>query len=233
MRSIYKTVLTTLILLSASALYAQTSSFDVRFTGGLNLSSLSFENNDIPGNRIKPGMNVGFLGTYTTQGGVFLQSGLIFTTKGAKIKGEIPLGFSSGILYPGEKPVLTSRLMYLQVPIQVGGNISLSPDTKLFAKAGPYLAYGVGGKTRLEGHIIYGDAIDTQPLEEPTFGDRGLRKFDYGLGAGLGIDLGEVILEVNYELGLKDIAPVETRYIPFYDSSYKNRNLFLSISFKL
>lgn len=46
-------------------------------------------------------------------------------------------------------------------------------------KGGPYLAYGVGGKTKIDGVSEKAD----------TFGDDGLKRFDAGLGLELLLNL--------------------------------------------
>ncbi len=217
-----------------SASLAQDSPFDFAFRAGLNLSYLSFDKGEVPGKRIKPGVNVGLATNYHASESLFLQTALTFTTKGARIRGEVPLGFE-GVVVNGrtEKPELMSQQMYVQVPLHIGYKIPLTPGKKFTVQAGPYAAYGVAGKTRLTADVLYGDYIDDMPMEEKTFGERGLQKLDYGAGAGIGLDLGEAIISLNYELGFRNIAPKGITYIPFYhDTSYKNRNLCLQVDFR-
>lgn len=215
---------------------AQQSPVDLTLRAGLNLSSLSYDNVSVPGNRIKPGFNLGFSASYPAGKDLFLQSALTFTTKGTRIKGDIPLGFPEMILVDGRTvhPMLTSQQMYLQIPIHLGYKLPLKSGKKLILQAGPYAAYGIGGKTRLTANILYHDYIDDTPLEVNTFGKRGLQKMDYGADAGVGLDLGSLIISLNYELGLRNIAPTGISYLPFYgDTSYKNRNLSLQVDFRL
>jgi len=234
MKHISLSPLLLLIFILPSAGLAQQSSFDFTLRAGLNLSYLSFDNEEVPGKRIKPGVNIGLAANYHTSESLFLQTALTFTTKGARIRGNVPLGFE-GIVVEGRttKPELTSQQMYVQVPLHIGYKIPLTPKKKLTVQAGPYAAYGVAGKTRLAANVLYGDYIDDTPMEEKTFGERGLQKLDYGAGAGIGLDLGETIISLNYELGLRNIAPTGITYIPFYhDTSYKNRNLCLQVDFR-
>ncbi len=235
MKHISLSLLLLLIFILPSAGLAQQSPFDFTFRAGLNLSYLSFDNEGVPGNRIKPGVNLGLAANYHTGENLFLQTALTFTTKGARIKGDIPLGFPGNVVVSGrtETPMLTSQQMYVQVPLHVGYKIPLTSEKKLTVQAGPYAAYGVAGKTRLAANVLYGDYIDDTPVEANTFGGRGLQKLDYGAGAGIGLDLGSTIISLNYELGLRNIAPTGVTYIPFYhDTSYKNRNLCLQVDFR-
>lgn len=223
-----------LIFILPSASLAQQSSFDFALRAGLNLSYLSFDNEEVPGKRIKPGVNLGLAANYHTGENLFLQTALTFATKGARIRGDVPLGFE-GVVVNGRTttPELTSQQMYVQIPLHVGYKIPLTPEKKLTIQAGPYAAYGVAGKTRLIANVLYGDYIDDTPVEANTFGGRGLQKLDYGVGAGIGVDLGATVVSLNYELGLRNIAPNEITYIPFYhNTSYKNRNLCLQVDFR-
>lgn len=235
MKHISLSLLLLLIFILPSAGLAQQSSFDFTLRAGLNLSYLSFDNDEIPDKRIKPGLNLGLAANYHTSENLFLQTAVTFATKGTRIKGDVPLGFPEGVVVNGrtETPTLTSRQMYVQVPLHVGYKIPLTPEKKLTIQAGPYAAYGVAGKTRLEADVLYGDYIDNTPVEANTFGGRGLQKLDYGAGAGIGLDLGATIISLNYELGLRNIAPTGITYMPFYhDTSYKNRNLCLQVDFR-
>ncbi|MVM28666.1 outer membrane beta-barrel protein [Spirosoma sp. HMF4905] len=232
MKKIYNPLLIVLLVITGFTSLAQNSPFEFGVKGGLNLSSLSFNNNTIPTNRIKPGVNIGFTTTYNFRQNFFLQSGLSFTTKGAEIKGEAPMGFDYNLVYPGREAVLKSNQLYLQVPIYAGYRLDVLPGTRLVLTAGPYVAYGIGGKTQLTGDILYGDMIDYSTLEEKTFASRGLERFDVGIGTGIGVDFGRAIVGLTYELGLKDIGPSGTVYWPFYSNSYKNRNASLSLEYK-
>ena len=221
------------MLLPGFTLSAQNATFEFGLKGGLNLSSLSLNNDNLPNHNVKTGVNVGFTANYNFSKKLFLQSGISFTTKGTKIEGEAPLGFDYRILSSGREAFMKSNQRYLQAPVYLGYKIDLMPGAKLVLNAGPYFAYGIGGKTQLTGDIIYGDMIDYSTIEEKTFDSRGLKRFDFGVGTGIGVEFGRTILGLNYELGLKDIGPTGDPYFPFYRNSYKNRNGSLTLEYKL
>ncbi|GAB4029955.1 porin family protein [Spirosoma jeollabukense] len=233
MTTMYRPLLTAFLLLTGFTLSAQDAPFEFGLKGGLNLSSLALNNTTLPNHNIKTGVNAGFTAKYKFSHNLFLQSGLSFTTKGTKIKGEAPLGYEYRILMPGREAFMQSNQRYLQAPVYLGYKIDLKPGTKLVLNAGPYFAYGIGGKTQLTGDIIYGDMIDYSTVEEKTFDSRGLKRFDFGVGTGIGVEFGRTILGLNYELGLKNIGPTGDPYFPFYKNSYKNRNASLSLEYKL
>ena len=77
------------------------------------------------------GMDYGFSEKWS------LQSGLMISSKGWKYKEE------------GEK--MTFRPIYLDIPILAAYKFNISDNTKFVINAGPYLAFGLGGKAK------YGD----------------------------------------------------------------------------
>lgn len=231
MKHRYRATLMSLFILSAFGLSAQ--SLQIGLKVGLNASSLQLQDPSIPNNRTKLGLNLGATATYYLRSNLFLQSGLSLTSKGMHLTDNSSLGFGDQLLLPGREASLISRQWYLQAPLYLGYAIPLRPTTKLIFNAGPYLAYGLFGKTQLTGDIIYGDMIEYSTWKEPTFGERGLQRVDVGLGMGVGLEVGRATIGITYELGLRDISPTQAAYIPFYAGSYKNRLVSLSIQHRL
>lgn len=229
MRHFFGLALTTLLLTTAFTLSAQNRPFEFGLKAGLNRSSLAL-NNDLPS--AKFGVNIGLTATANFSKNVFLQSGLSLSMKGAKIEGKAPIGFPGWALVAGKDAQLISNQLYLQAPVYLGYKLALTPGTKLVISAGPYVAYGLGGKTKLTGDIIYGDMIDHGTIEEQTFGSRGLQRLDLGIGTGIGVDFGQTVVGFTYEAGFRDIRPQSDTYFPFYVSSYKNRNASLFVEYK-
>ena len=46
---------------------------------------------------------------------------------------------------------VTINQLYLELPLMVGARIHTASNFDLLFKGGPYLAYGVGGKTKIDG----------------------------------------------------------------------------------
>jgi hypothetical protein len=232
-RNTYPLLMTSLLLMSHLNLLAQHKSLQVGLKGGLNLSSLQLADPAIPAGRAKLGVSLGATVSYYFKTNLFLQSGLGLTSKGMKLTGTSSLGFGDDFVQPGRQASLVSQQWYIQIPLYLGYALPLGSTTKLILNAGPYVAYGLGGKTKLTGDIIYGDMIDYSTWEESTFGPRGLQRLDVGIGAGVGLELGRATIGLSYEAGLHDIRPTQLAYIPFYASSYRNRLASLSIQHRL
>lgn len=60
----------------------------------------------------------------------------------------------------------------------------------------PYLAYGVGGKTKIDGVSEKAD----------TFGDDGLKRFDAGLGLGVAFEFGNIVVGVETGTSFTKVA---------------------------
>lgn len=132
---------------------------------------------------------------------LYILTGLDFQTKGAKYKPES----SASIKY---------NPMYLQMPAHIGYKLSLAPSLKLVVNAGPYIAYGIGGKAK-------GGDEDLK-----LFSDEGtLKRLDYGVGGGIGVELGWLSVGGGYDLGLANISDTDGGKI-------RNRNAYVTVGIK-
>lgn len=169
--------------------------------GGVNASNLNGQDN----NKAKIGFNVGVLADYDFAPNVGLQSGLFATTKGFKYK-------ENSLEY-------TDNLVYVQLPVHIAFKVDVTPGTKVFLHGGPYFAYGVGGKRSLAVGSFEGSS-------DKVFGDGTFqyKSFDAGLGIGAGIELGQLLFDLGWDMGLVDISNSS--------KSIKNQNAYLSVGFK-
>jgi hypothetical protein len=223
---------TGLLLLAASASQAQTSlSFGPRL--GANLTTFSYSGNaaGFGDTSYKLGVQVG--GTLNLSfGKVAFQPSLLFSQKGAQLKGAEQLPLGSGITQVSA--TLKPRLNYLELPLNVVYTTGGDHGFQVFA--GPYLAVGIGGGGS------YKVSIDsTDPLyslyngEYPgsltvEYGDRQndnsstgtgsisgtpaitytAHRFDAGLNAGVGYRVGPVQAQLGYGLGLVNFVPKDS-----------------------
>lgn len=157
---------------------------------------------DVSGNNAKIGFHAGILADFDFSYNSAIQSGIFFTTKG--FKGE------------GNEKV---NSMYLQLPVHYAYKLDVSPGTRIVFHGGPYVAYGIGGK------ITNGGEMD-------TFGNEGIfKRFDAGLGIGVGAEFGPMLLDLGWDFGLLDIVN-EDLFGEFDLGSVKNMNAYLSIGYK-
>lgn len=142
---------------------------------GVNFSNLTGDGDTkaLTGFTLGVGMDYGFSENWS------LQSGLMFTSKGFKVK-----------------DAFKARPIYLDIPILAAYKFNISDNTKFVINAGPYLAFGLGGKVKYDGG---GD--------EKVFGDDGWKRFDLGIQYGIGLELSDrYLINLTGQNGFIDVA---------------------------
>ncbi|MBN2614181.1 MAG: PorT family protein [Bacteroidales bacterium] len=181
-------------LMAFFALFAVSGQAQVKFgiQGGLDLSKmeintpgLNFDTKDITG------YSVGLISEFKFGDRFLLQPGLLYAVKGTK--------------YTFVGAETTVKPSYLEVPVNLVYQIDMKP-TKLLLFAGPYFAYGIGGKYNFNGD-------NTSKIKYGTGSGNDLKPFDYGLNFGAGLDLSRFELKAQYGLGLANLSPVSSNTI--------------------
>lgn len=175
---------------------------NVYLKGGVNFSSAYDVKPNMFDKDFKAGFSLGVQLDRKLDHHLYFQSGISFTTKGVEFN---PKG--------NDKPTKINQ-MYLQLPLALAYKFHLDRKTYLVLNLGPYIAYGIGGKID-----------DGSAKEHNSFGKARLRRFDTGLLGGIGLEVDRVLLGLNYEYGLLDIAQPKK-------NSYKNQNISISLGYK-
>jgi hypothetical protein len=181
------------MLTLVSESYSQT--FGIK--GGLNFANMTYSGEGTSASaKSIIGIHVGPVADIKLLENLSFNAGLIFSIKGTKTEG------SSGV---------TSTLNYLVVPLNIAYKFPISESAKFFLQAGPYVGYALSGKAK------YSDVT-----ENVKFGEKGgMKRGDFGLGFGAGLEFGVIVASLNYELGLSNLID---------DSNYKSKNKVLQIS---
>lgn len=97
----------------------------------------------------------------------------------------------------------SERRDYLQLPIMAKFAWNIGKDVRLHVAAGPYLALGIGGKSKNKVVEMFGnwDYEVTQSVSNPFEGN-GYRSFDWGATFNVGADIKRFTLGIGYDLGL-------------------------------
>lgn len=195
---------------------AQEKKVELGVKGGMNISNFS---GDVQNTDAKIGFNVGVTLDYAFTNELYLLTGLEFTTKGAKTNvSESEYEYQNGYGYEHIEVIKgTFNPMYLQIPIHIGYKLDVTENTKLVFRAGPYIAYGVGGKVSAK-----------QANEKESIGifRTGLMKnFDFGLGLGVGAEFGKIGVNLGYDFGIINTWDVN-------EGSVRNGNFAISLGYK-
>ncbi|MBP5456647.1 MAG: PorT family protein [Paludibacteraceae bacterium] len=190
--------------------------FGVRM--GFGLSTLSgegyFDDTDPIFN-----LNVGAAVMYGLSPKVDLETGLYYTKKGFYAE-------------PSPDYEVTCNLYYLEIPVMVGYKWEVSDPLKINFMAGPYMAYGVNGKTKTKlSNVVY-NTTTNEPAEnnesEKTINtdsfEDGFNRFDSGVKASINFTIKkDFLLGVTYEHGFANVSDTK-------DDAF-NRTVALTLGF--
>ncbi len=151
-----------------------------------------------------------------------IQPGLNFSMKGASLN-----------LTDNKKA--TTSLYYLDLPILANLRFAAGNGINAFVNAGPYLAYGVGGKNKS------GNQSDsTNPFKKTKIAGKEIsafNPFDWGLQVGAGVEYNRVMLGIGTQIGLYDITTNYDYDLPLVGKGTvgdvnKNTSFFVSVGYR-
>lgn len=136
---------------------------------------------------------------------VSFQTGLAWVSKGASLDVDLTgadLGMESDI------GVVDAHVNqnYFEMPLLAAFHVGTASNFDMVFTVGPYLAYGVNGKTSVD--------VDDLSVSVNSFGDsevlrqkiEGLNRFDAGLQAGVALDFAKWTVGLDGEFGFCKIA---------------------------
>lgn len=188
-----KSILFVLFAIVSVAGFSQIGGWNVK--AGMNISNYYGESD---GPDAKIGFKVGGGFEYAFSDVWALQPSLFLSTKGAK---------------EGDYSV---NAMYLELPVMAAARFQVADNTNIVVNAGPYFAYGVGGKMKQD----LGSGVDARI---DAFGSDRLKRFDAGLGVGAAAEFGHIIVGLDGQLGLIDV---------YKYASSKNINFSITVGYK-
>lgn len=176
---------------------------------GVNFANVTAKDGDYsysPDSRTA--FHVGVIADIPLMQSLYIQTGLMFQSKGFKIE-------------EGDYFEETGSPMYLEIPLLASYRYDFSDAAQLQINFGPYFAYGIGGKCKYE-EKSYSD-------EEDFFGDdedqAGFKHFDCGLQVGAGVTFSRhYYIGFAYQFGLTNISYES-------DASIKNKNWMISLGY--
>lgn len=201
--------------------------------GGLNLANISvYSNGQTEKNNQLTTFNAGILSRFGLSKLIDLESGLLLTGKGSKAE----------TYYTNNDYVKTSfNPLYIELPLNLLVKFPLPGKTDLFVNAGPYAAIGISGKSTSESQIaglhstsqndikFSNDNPFTSQQDDAAY-DK-LKRFDFGLNFGAGIDFRKAIVKVNYGLGLTKINSTQSNNGVDDKNKYRTLSISLGIPF--
>lgn len=196
-----------------TTLNSSAQTFGIR--GGLNMANLWLEDwdSDDVDKKMNIGYHVGVTVDIPLSDALSMESGLLLATKGVRITE------TDG----GDKYIMSINNNYLDVPIMFKYSLGVNETMKFFGELGPYVGIALSGKEKYK-TVIDGDT-STETYELDFGNDEendDLKRLDYGLTFGGGLDVGIVQVGLYYDLGMANLS--------FYEGDgAKNRVLRLSV----
>ncbi len=192
--------------------------------GGLNLSNMLIKDDDETYSddfKMKPGFHVGAMAEFPLSEIFSFETGLFLSTKGYKISEEETL--------MGEtlKMETKANLLYLDIPLTAKATFDLG-GAKIYGVFGPYVGMGLSGKGKEE--VTYDGETETEEEDVEWGSDKekdDLKRLDFGLTMGGGVEINSIQIGLTYALGLANISSYTD-----YGTKINNRVLGLSVGYK-
>lgn len=191
------------------------ATFQIR--GGLNVSYVGFSHNhNHSSSDPKLGFNIGAIVDIPVKDNFYVQTGAIFTSKGAKVD-EIDV---EGVGKIGA----TMSAMYIQVPFYLTFKLNIHNNNKFNIGFGPYFAYGVAGKNS------FSTGNNNFDIGDNAFGDNALwNRPDLGIGVEVQFEIDRIVFIFGADGSLVDAWK---RDYLIEGLKVKNNNVYVSFGFK-
>ena len=188
---------------------------------GLNLSTMFIKNDEYnlsEDYKMKTGFHFGPTVEFPINEMFSFESALLFSTKGTITADER----ETYDAYIFKQKI---NMFYLDIPILAKAAFKIG-SSKIYGSFGPYAGIGLNAKIKTK---LTTDGKTETNKENISFrsNDDELKRMDYGLVAGGGIELKKMQFGINYGLGLANISGVTTN-----GSIIKNRALSISCGYK-
>ena len=157
--------------------------------------------------------------------GVYMNAGALISLKGC----ELDMGDLGGA---------KTNAYYLEIPIHIGYKHIVNENLSIYGEVGPYIAYGIGGKTEateVDFDMDYDYEVTTN--KSNTFGSDGMKRFDIGAGLRFGVEIkNKYTLSIGYDKGFIDTYnssdDSDDEYTIDLTPSLKNTNLTFSFGYR-
>jgi hypothetical protein len=195
-----------MLLLAAVFTFKSADAQEVRggFKGGVTLSNLYIDLDDLDTENARWGFNAGFYSQIMFLETIGIQPEILFTTKGTEAT------------YTGQiNQTIDFRLNYIDIPLL----LVFRPLDVLEFYAGPYVGFLLGSNIDFTG-LIDGE----EGLSRDNFNN-----FDYGVAAGLALNFRVIKLGLRYNLGMQEVANSTLANTLIGDSRHSYAQLYIAI----
>lgn len=173
----------------------------------------SIEINSPSDMKSKVGFNVGVRGEFDFKeaaNGLFLDAAVLFDAKNFKSDSYYDVTAKTSSVWDYNTYGIT-------VPVNIGYKAAVSKSVSLFAAVGPYVNFGIGGKskvtttaTKVQSRAVEGKTEQTtetkKTASDNVYSDKLMNRVNWGLGFKVGAEFcRHYQVNIGYELGLNKI----------------------------
>lgn len=211
-------------MLMAAASFAQVS-FGVQATGNLSSAKMEFPEGPDFSKKAVFGPGAGLVAQLSVSDQFALRSGLNYIQNGVKVTSTFVQDGIGEVEFEAK-----NKLNYLQLPVYALYTKKLTA-VELYAGAGPFAGYGIGGKSKLTYSYLddngdkVSDTEESDAFKKEEDGGAGMKRFDWGAGAIAGIRFANgMFANIGYQYSFGNTSSGD-------DSKYRNQGLQLSIGY--
>ncbi|MES2377708.1 MAG: porin family protein [Bacteroidota bacterium] len=206
-----KHLITLILFTTINAGFAQTVSYGLK--AGVNFAKQSLSNVATPvHSNLLTGANVGGIVDFAYTN-FSIQPGLFFTTKGERFVQDLVKGDEIFVGGSTTKYILN----YIEVPVNFLYKTPLVNGAGLRLGGGPYFAYGLSAKLSRDGTDYHG-SFGNNPTDAAYY-----KNPDYGLNFIAGATIDRYIFDLQYDLGLANLA--------YSSATLQNRVISFSVGY--
>ena len=226
-----------LLTLALCAGIFTTASSQTYVQGGVNFANITKSaSGGTQDNNMLTTFNAGLMHRFNIVSAFAVETGILLDGRGSKSDTYLNSASKDDNYYKTK-----FNPLYLEIPLNAVIKLPIQDNMSVFINAGPYVAMGVAGKVKTDAKILGVSTSSSKNIkfsnDDPTTsGQEGaaydkLKRFDYGLNLGAGIDIGAVLIKANYGMGFNKISSMQTDNNK--DDKNKYRTLSLSVGIPL
>ncbi len=187
---------------------------------GLNMANMVIKDDDDTYSddfKMNPGFHIGPIVEFPINDLLSFETGALLTTKGFKVSEK---DTEDGETYEIDGSM---NLFYLDIPLTAKATFDMG-GFNFYTFAGPYVGMGLSGKSKFD---YKWNGSSTSYEEDIKWGsdedEDDLKRLDYGVKIGLGVEINSVRVGLSYGLGLANVS-TDT------EDGYKNSHQVLGVS---
>jgi hypothetical protein len=205
---------------------------------GMNYHTISISGDNEWSYRPTVGFHAGLVVDLRLYKNLYVQPGIMLSTRGGRDSSRYEERVSGSIYR--EISARKISAYYIEIPLAVQYRFPISEKSRISIEVAPYLAFGVGGKTKIYKETSYGGHVEIVDRTLDTFYSEGkvknnetlsLKLFDAGFRFGGGFHIHHFYVGLNYSLGLVNVIEKKQQRGYLGDSVAKNSNFAITTGY--